>query len=162
MLAALARPERVARLCVVDIAPVHYPMGGNAGILAALRAVYRAVPKDVHRREQKRLAAHLALVLRALAELARARGRLLVISAGSGDGNHRRRRRRTRLRCRVLLRSECIALATASRVVPRRGGGLARSLGPLGLRVDPQGCCRDRCVALAAGRGGRCRGFALD
>ena len=39
MLAALARPERVARLCVVDIAPVHYPMGANAGILAALRSV---------------------------------------------------------------------------------------------------------------------------
>ena len=39
MLVALRRPELVARLCVVDIAPVAYEMGGNRAILDALLAL---------------------------------------------------------------------------------------------------------------------------
>ena len=39
MLVALRRPELVSRLCVVDIAPVAYEMGGNRAILDALLAL---------------------------------------------------------------------------------------------------------------------------
>mmetsp|Transcript_32027 Transcript_32027/g.61707 ORF Transcript_32027/g.61707 Transcript_32027/m.61707 type:complete len:321 (+) Transcript_32027:161-1123(+) len=39
MLVALQHPERVARLCVVDIAPIKYTMEGNRSILEVLHAM---------------------------------------------------------------------------------------------------------------------------
>ena len=55
MLAALAAPERVSRLVVVDIAPVPYNMGGNRGVLDALRGatLKELTTSHVHQRFER-------------------------------------------------------------------------------------------------------------
>ena len=71
MLVALRRPELVARLCVVDIAPVAYEMGGNRAILDALLALPDAALAS-------RAAADAALAAAAAAPQAEALGNQFI------------------------------------------------------------------------------------